>query len=99
MIFAALLESGTGAVHAINERIGNAWRRRGGHTLGRGARLSIALLILSGCMFMAARFGLVALIANGYRLLAAIILLVYVLPVLTIGVYKLWRGTTAQETT
>ena len=28
MIFAALLESGTGAVHAINERIGNAWHRR-----------------------------------------------------------------------
>ena len=28
MIFAALLESGTGAVHAINERIDNAWRRR-----------------------------------------------------------------------
>ena len=26
MIFAALLESGTGAVHAINERIGKAWR-------------------------------------------------------------------------
>ena len=26
MIFAALLESGTGSVHAINERIGNAWR-------------------------------------------------------------------------
>ena len=30
MIFGALLESGTGAVHALNERIGNAWRRRRG---------------------------------------------------------------------
>ena len=27
MIFAALLESGTGAVHAINERIATAWQR------------------------------------------------------------------------
>ncbi len=53
MIFAALLESGTGAVHAINERIGNAWQRRDGHTLGRGARLAIALVILTGCMFLA----------------------------------------------
>ena len=26
MIFSALLESGTGAVHAINERIAQAWR-------------------------------------------------------------------------
>jgi uncharacterized membrane protein YkvI len=92
MIFAALLESGTGSVHAINERVGNAWRRRHGHSLGRGARLAIALVILAGCMFLAQRFGLVALIANGYRLLAAVFLLVYVLPVLTIGVYKLRNG-------
>ncbi len=97
MIFSALLESGTGAVHAINERLGNAWRRRHGHSLGHGARLSIALVILSGCMLLATRFGLVALIAHGYRLLAAVFLIVYVLPVLTIGVYKLWRGTARQE--
>jgi uncharacterized membrane protein YkvI len=50
-------------------------------------------------MFLAARFGLVALIANGYRLLAAMFLLVYVLPVLTIGVYKLWRGSMRLENT
>ncbi len=99
MIFAALLESGTGSVHAINERIGHAWRRRHGQNLGHGARLAIALTILTGCMFVAARFGLVALIANGYRLLAAMFLLVYVLPVLTIGIYKLSRGGVRPETT
>ena len=48
-------------------------------------------------MFLAARFGLVALIANGYRLLAAMFLLVYVLPVLTIGIYRLWRGATPRK--
>jgi uncharacterized membrane protein YkvI len=99
MIFAALLESGTGAVHAINERIGHAWQRRGGRQLGRRARLLIALTILTGCMFLAARFGLVALIANGYRALAGIFLLVYVLPVLTIGIFRLRRGAFVQETT
>lgn len=98
MIFAALLESGTGAVHAINERIGHAWQRRRGEPLGRGPRLAIALAILVGCMFIAARFGLVALIANGYRLLAAMIILVFVLPVLTIGIVRLWRGTVPQGT-
>jgi uncharacterized membrane protein YkvI len=97
MIFAALLESGTGAVHAINERIGHAWQRRHGHNLGHGARLLIALAILTGCMFLAARFGLVALIANGYRLLAAMFLLSFVLPLLTVGVYKLWSGTVRRE--
>ena len=92
MIFAALLESGTGAVHAINERIGNAWQRRRAAPLGRAPRLGIALVILTGCMFLAERFGLVALIANGYRALAALFLIVYVLPLLTVGLVRLWRG-------
>jgi len=89
MIFAALLESGTGAVHAINERIGAAWRRRRARPLPRRARLGIALVILVACMLIAERFGLVTLIARGYRLLAAVFLLVYVLPLLTLGVMRL----------
>jgi uncharacterized membrane protein YkvI len=100
MIFAALLESGTGAVHAINERIAHAWRRRHAQPLGRAARLAVALTILTGCMLLAQRFGLVTLIAKGYRALAAIFLLVYVLPVLTIGLARLrHRGLIREETT
>jgi uncharacterized membrane protein YkvI len=98
MIFAALLESGTGSVHAINERIGNAWRRRGHGELQRGARLAIALVLLCGCMLLAEHFGLVTLIARGYRLLAGIFLLVYVVPLLTLGVFRLVsRRGTSQE--
>jgi uncharacterized membrane protein YkvI len=40
-------------------------------------------------MFIAGRFGLVALIATGYRALAFILLAVFILPLLTIGVWKL----------
>ncbi len=97
MIFAALLESGTGAVHALNERIGNAWRRRRGAELGRRARLTIAFVTLAACMLLAEHFGLVTLIARGYRLLAGVFLLVYVLPVLTVGVSRLLSGTAARE--
>jgi len=98
MIFAALLESGTGAVHAINERIGNACRRRYGAPFGRAARLGVALAILSGCMLLDQRFGLVTLIAKGYRALAAIFLLVYVIPLLTVGVARLrHRGALRQQ--
>lgn len=91
MIFAALLESGTGAVHAINERIARAWLRRRQQPLGRGARLIIALVMLAFCMLMAERFGLVALIAKGYRALALFSFLVYVLPLITIGIFRLCR--------
>jgi uncharacterized membrane protein YkvI len=89
MIFAALLESSTGAVHSINERIGNAWRRHRCTELGHAARLALALVVLSGCMLLAEHFGLVTLIARGYRLLAGVFLLVYVLPLLTLGIFRL----------
>lgn len=91
MIFSALLESGASSVHAINERIAKALRVRRGIELGHRARLAIALALLVGCMFLADRFGLVALIANGYRALAYILLAIFVLPLVTLGVWRLWR--------
>lgn len=91
MIFAALLECGTGFVHAINERVGSAYRRQRGVELPSTARLLIAGVILLGSMFLAERFGLVTLIARGYRALAYVILLVYVLPLLTYGTWALWK--------
>lgn len=93
MIFAALLESGTGAVHAINERIASAWKSRHGTTLGRGRRALIASVLLVACMVVADRFGLVALIATGYRSLAYMLIAVFVVPLLTIGVFRLTRST------
>ena len=97
MIFCALLESGTGAVHAINERIAGVWRHGHGRTPGRLARGGIALALLVVCMVIANRIGLVALIATGYRALAYLILALYVVPLLTLGVWRLWRGTLRRE--
>ena len=92
MIFSALLESGTSSVHAINERISHAWEARRGHPLSHLQRLSIAIIVLAGCMFLASRFGLVALIANGYRALAYILLATFILPLVTVGAWKLTQG-------
>ena len=92
MIFAALLESGTGAVHAINERISAAWQVRTRTPLSTRARGALALGLLAVCMLLADRFGIVALIANGYRALAYVLIAVYVVPLLTIGVWRLWKS-------
>ena len=97
MIFSALLESGTSSVHAINERIDHAWKSYRGRPLTHRARLSIALVVLVGCMFLASRFGLVALIATGYRALAYILLATFILPLITVGVWKIIRGKAAAE--
>ncbi len=85
MIFAALLESGTGAVHAIMERVARARARM----FSRAQRGVAALVLLAVCMLIAERVGLVSLIAGGYRLLAYVILAVYVLPLATVGVWRL----------
>lgn len=91
MIFAALLESGTGSVHAINERVAGVWRRHRGTDLSYRARAGIAAALLIGCIFIADRFGLVALIGSGYRYLAYALLTVYVVPLLTVGLWRLLR--------
>jgi uncharacterized membrane protein YkvI len=98
MIFSALLESGTSSVHAINERIDHAWRARRGRPLSHRSRLTIAVILLVGCMFLASRFGLVALIANGYRALSYILLATFIAPLLTIGVWQIVRSREAAQT-
>jgi uncharacterized membrane protein YkvI len=97
MIFSALLESGASSVHAINERIARSLLNRRGAVLGHRARLIVSVLLLAFCMAVADRFGLVALIANGYRALAYILIAVYVLPVLTVGLWRLTRPPTLKE--
>jgi len=92
MIFAALLESGTGAVHAVNERISTVWQARTRKPLTSRARGAIALALLAICMLIADRVGLVALIANGYRALAYLLIAVYVVPLLTIGIWRLRKS-------
>jgi uncharacterized membrane protein YkvI len=100
MIFAALLESGTGAVHAVNERISTVWQARTRAPLSSRARGAVALALLVTCMLIADRVGLVALIANGYRALAYLLIAVYVVPLLTVGVWRLWKTESSEwETT
>jgi uncharacterized membrane protein YkvI len=98
MIFAALLESGTGSVHAVNERVATAWRARFGTDLSTRGRLALAGALLVIAVFLADRFGLVALIARGYRALAYVLIAVYVVPVLTLGTWRLWNSHVTRAT-
>ena len=91
MIFAALLESGAGSVHAINERIAHAYQARGGRRFSKPARLGVTVLVVTGSVFVAGRFGLVQLIASGYTWLAYAVLAIFVLPLMTLGVVRLLR--------
>ncbi|GHC08706.1 YkvI family membrane protein [Thermomonas carbonis] len=91
MIFVALLESGVGVVHALNERVAVAWEARRGVVMPHAARFALAAVLLTGSIFVADYFGLVALIANGYRALAWTLLALFVLPLFTVGLRTLHR--------
>lgn len=87
MILAALLESGTGAVHAVNQRMAGVLSARG-RTLSTIGRLMLSAGVLISSIFIATQFGLVALIARGYRALAYLFIAVYVVPLLVHGVWS-----------
>jgi len=65
---------------------------RRARALSNAERFAIATAVLVSSIFIADRFGLVALIARGYRALAWMFLIVYVLPLLSVGVWRLLRA-------
>jgi uncharacterized membrane protein YkvI len=87
MILAALLESGTGAVHAVNQRTAGVLSARG-HALSTRGRLLLSAGVLILSIFVASRFGLVTLIARGYRGLAYLFIAVYILPLLVRSIWS-----------
>ena len=90
MIFAALLECSVGNVHAINERVVARHKLRGGIDTPR-LRLIVTVLLLAFAMGIAQAVGLVDLIAKGYRMLAYLVLAIFILPLLTLGLWRLAR--------
>jgi uncharacterized membrane protein YkvI len=59
--------------------------------LSTAARLTVSCAVLVVAVFVATRFGLVALIASGYSWLAVAILTTYVLPLVTLGLWRILR--------
>jgi uncharacterized membrane protein YkvI len=87
VLFGTLIETGAGLIHGMNERIAHVFRERE-KEMPRVVRPALAVgLLVSGTLL--AGVGLVDLIARGYGTLTWVFLLVYVLPVLTLGSRRL----------
>lgn len=87
VLFGTLIETGTGFIHAVNERIQTTLRERG-KELPRWARPLIAFILLC-CGLGISTFGLIPLIAKGYGGLSWGVFLVFILPLLGAGVLKI----------
>ncbi len=88
VLFGTLIETGTGLIHSVNQRIQSALRSRG-HDFKRWQRpLVAALFLLSGLGISS--FGLVTLIDKGYGTVSWGFLFVYFIPIFSLGIYRIF---------
>ena len=90
VVFGALVSTGVPLLHAINERLARALAARG-RPLAPAARLLVAVGVMALSAFGATAVGLVGLIARGYGALTWAFIALLVVPVLTIGLWKIHK--------
>lgn len=88
MLFGTFIETGAGLLQGINERIDAFLIEKRGHGLGGGmhAAIAIAAVLLSAVLSL---WGITNLIAKGYGTMAWVFFAIYIIPLLTIGAYKI----------
>jgi uncharacterized membrane protein YkvI len=87
VLFGTLVETGTGFIHSVNERIQSTLKAKG-KTLYQWQRPLIAVVVLL-IAFGLSTFGLIDLIAKGYGSVSWGFFVVMVIPLITIGIYKI----------
>jgi len=89
VLFGTLIQTGTGFVHSVNQRIQSALRERG-KEFPRWQRPLVALVLLLMSLGLST-FGLINLVAKGYGSLSWGIFFSYFIPLMTLGLYKILK--------
>lgn len=90
MLLGTLVETGTALIHAFNERLASSFEEKQ-KVLPDGVRPVVAIVLLALATLLA-QAGLEELIATGYGTVTYGFWLVYLLPVLTFGLWKVVRA-------
>ena len=90
ILLGALLQTGAGLIHSVNERVESSFAAEG-KSMPKVFRSVNAILMLAVSFVLATQFGIIELIGKGYGLLAFGFLAVFVIPVLSVGVFKIWN--------
>ncbi|HST45035.1 MAG TPA: hypothetical protein VLK29_07410 [Luteimonas sp.] len=89
-VLLTLVDTGVALLHAINERVAKAYAERQA-PMPRVLRPAIAVGVMLVAVYAATAIGLVELISRGYGTLTWVFLAIYVLPLMTWGVWLVWR--------
>ena len=87
VLFGTLIETGIGLVHGFNERLATTYAERGSEMPTRLRPLIAIAMVAVGAG--SAQVGLTDLIARGYGTVTWGFIIVFVVPVLTVGVWKI----------
>src|SRR6185437_1841422 len=88
VILGALIKTGAGPLHGFIERLARCAADRS-KPLPQALRPMVAMALMTIANFAATRIGLVDLIGKGYRYSAVYYLIVLVIPLLTVGLWRL----------
>lgn len=92
VLFGTIAQTGVGMLQGLNERLDAWWSERHGGGLSSRTHSLIALGAVLASLLLA-NAGIVALVAKGYGTLAWLVLVIYVLPIVTLGILKLRNRT------
>ena len=90
VVFGTFVETGTAFIHAVNERIDEVYREKQ-KIMPRWLRPSIAAVALFLSVVLAAEIGLIDLISQGYSTLSGFFVIIFIVPLFTLGLYKVIR--------
>ena len=96
VIVGTFIETAAGSVQGFVERVDGALFERRGRSLGRWGHVLVAVAILIPPVILSTA-GIVALVARGYGTIAWGFILFYIVPLLTVGTYKLFVAPVASE--
>ena len=85
-----LIETSTGIIHAAIERVNNGLKEMNKPVMTNKQQVILTVVVLVGSMVLS-KVGIIDLIATVYNALSYAFLLIYVLPLVTVGVYKIHK--------
>lgn len=87
MLFGTFIETGTGVIHAVNERVANSFSTRNKH-FPQHYRGLLAVGFVFIATYLAKAVGIIDLIASGYGMLSYAYIAVVIVPLLTLGALR-----------
>ena len=91
-----LIETSTGIIHAALERVNNGLKEAHKPPMTGKQQAILTIIVLVGSMVLS-KVGIIDLIATVYNALSYAFLAIYVLPLITVGVYKICKLRKAEK--